>query len=61
MAKNDESLRKNVLAEMKKNILELMGDSQKIDQMEPKIQNVLLKLRYQNHFPAKYPSSLRLY
>ena len=59
--KNDESLRKNVLAEMKKNILELMGDSQKIDQMEQKIQNLFLKLRYQNHFPAKYPSSLRLY
>ena len=59
--KNDESLRKNVLAEMKKNILELMDDSQKIDQIEPKIQNLFSKLRNQNHFPAKYPSSLRLY
>ena len=35
--KNDESLRKNVFAEMKKNILERISDSP--DQMEQKIRN----------------------
>ena len=58
--KNDESLRKNVFAEMKKNILERISDSP--DQMEQKIQKLIKIIKYGSSGSATNdPELLRLY
>ena len=60
MVKNDESLRKNVFAEMKKNILERISDSP--DQMEQKIQKLIKIIKYgSSGSSTNDPELLRLY